>query len=110
MKVLGAIAIAQGVLMLANTQPIRKVRQIAGNWITPYPTLQTQKDMEETVNKSLDVNDMIINERLAQMDNNIKSLRAALDEIALRLCDVVVGLEEKEKEVTNYEEHIVSDK
>ena len=85
MRVLTALALTQGVVMLINTPPLKKVRQAVGNWVTPYPSVQTQKDIEETIATSMDLSDMILTDQIKRVENKIDALSTRIDSLLSRI-------------------------
>jgi ribosomal protein S17E len=100
MRIFTALAITQGAIVLANTAPFKKLRNVLGNWITPYPNLQTQQDMEKIINNSIDISDLMVSEKIMKIEQRIDHLEdnmtRSLDEMNLRLCDIIVAVENKE--------------
>ena len=108
-SILTAVALSQLAINLFNVKPMRKVRHAVGDFITPYPDLTRVQEESEIINKSLDLNDMLISKRISDLENTIDKLSVSIDEMQLRVCDLIVAEHDRLKKEVDDEKLNVLD-
>jgi hypothetical protein len=102
-SILTAVALSQLAINLLNVRPIKKVRHVVGDFITPYPDVTAMKKESEIINKSLDLNDMLISTKISKLENKINKLAVSIDELQLRVCDLIVAEHNRLEKEVDYE-------
>ena len=85
MRFLSAMALSQVLIMGANVKAVKNIRHVIGNWITPYPDFNHEREFVKELDGALDRSDFLTNQRIRDVEAQLRHNNACLEELSLRL-------------------------